>query len=100
MDIRSPQDPTVGDKAMILLPKIRNNTQREVVRENWFYLEVNHVMERATNFIIWNIRGGNNENFRLNFRELLNLHNPYLITLLETRMKNHLPLLSDFGFSQ
>lgn len=57
-------------------------------------------MNSATKFIIWNIRGRNKDDFRRNFRELMDLHRPYVVTLFETRMQNHVSLLNEFGFSE
>lgn len=51
------------------------------------------------NIIIWNIRGGNNEDFRRNFRELMMQHIPCVVTHLETRMQSHVSLLNEFEFS-
>lgn len=68
------------------------------VRENGDLNNPNVNMNRATTFIIWNIRGENNDEFRLNFRDMVNTHRPSMVTLLETKMDNHLPLLNPFGF--
>lgn len=43
-------------------------------------------------------RGANNSNFKGNFRELLNTHNPCMVAFLETRMTSHLALQDEFGF--
>ncbi|XP_019265675.1 PREDICTED: cell wall protein RBR3-like [Nicotiana attenuata] len=57
-------------------------------------------MNHPTNIIIWNIRGGNNDNFRRNFREMLDTHCHCMVALLETRLVNHENWLDEFGFSQ
>nr|XP_033512504.1 uncharacterized protein LOC117277192 [Nicotiana tomentosiformis] len=103
MDIRPPQDPTVGNRAMILVPSIRrSHVFLEGMRENGDpeNMNLNLTMNHPTNFSIWNIRGGNNDDFRRNFREMVDTHRPYMVTLLETRMVNHAQMLSDFGFSE
>lgn len=56
-------------------------------------------MNRVHSFIIWNIRGGNNDEFKHHFRDLINTHNPYTVSLLETRMSNHIRIRDDFQFS-
>ncbi|XP_047271347.1 uncharacterized protein LOC124900093 [Capsicum annuum] len=55
-------------------------------------------MNQATCFIVWNTRGVNNDNFKMNFRDLINSHNPCFVALLETKRSNHLGLMYDFGF--
>lgn len=45
-------------------------------------------------------KGGNNDNFRRNFREMLDTHRPCMVALLETRLVNHENWLDDFGFSE
>lgn len=57
-------------------------------------------MNRATSIIFRNVRGANNDDFRRNFRELIDTHRPCMITLLETRMTAHAKLLNDFNFSE
>ncbi|XP_075088128.1 uncharacterized protein LOC142170188 [Nicotiana tabacum] len=57
-------------------------------------------MPHPVNFIIWNIRGGNNDAFRVNFREMIDTHKPSVVTLVETRMEIHVSLLNDFPFTQ
>lgn len=55
-------------------------------------------MNQATCFIVWNTRGVNNENFRRNFRDLLNSYNPCFPALLETKLSDHLGLMYEFDF--
>ncbi|XP_033515561.1 uncharacterized protein [Nicotiana tomentosiformis] len=100
MDIRPPQDPTVGSHAMILVPSLRRNPILHARMENGSTNNHAPMMYRPTNIIIWNIRGGNNDNFRVNFREMIDTHKPCMVTLLETRMENHISLLSDSPFSE
>ncbi|XP_070005256.1 uncharacterized protein [Nicotiana sylvestris] len=102
MDIKPPQDPTVGNKAMILVPALRRNPILGAVRENGEpqNQKLNVSMNRPTNIIIWNIRGGNNENFRRIFREMVDAHRPCMLALLETIMGSHVELLNDFGFME
>jgi len=102
MDIRAPQDPTVGNRAMIVVPSLRRNPVLGEVREkgNLANQNINISMNRPTNIIIWNIRGGNNDNFRRNFRKMVDTHRPCVVALLETRMGNHLELLDDYNFTE
>lgn len=58
------------------------------------------MMNQATNFIIWNVRGANNDNFIRNFRELMGIHKLCLVTLLETKMESHTSILEDFDFTE
>ncbi|KAM3301462.1 hypothetical protein P3S67_015964 [Capsicum chacoense] len=55
-------------------------------------------MNQATCFIVLNTRGVDNDNFNMNFRDLINSHNPCFVALLETKLSNHLGLMYDFGF--
>lgn len=100
MDIRPLQYPTVGSHAVILFPSLRRNPS---FLTNKMENETTHnqpeMMYRPTNFIIWNIKGGNNEAFRRNFRDMINTHKPCMVTLSETRMENHISILNDFAFS-
>nr|XP_016505521.1 PREDICTED: uncharacterized protein LOC107823400 [Nicotiana tabacum] len=58
------------------------------------------MMNQPNNFIIWNVRGANNDNFRSNFRELMDTHRPCLVALLETKMASHTPIPEDFNFTE
>lgn len=58
-----------------------------------------HFMNHARTIIIWIIRGGNNDDYKRNFRDLINSHHPCMVTLLETRMSSHGCLMNEFGFS-
>lgn len=57
------------------------------------------LMNRLPNFIIWNIRGRNNDEFKRHFRDLKNTHSLSLVALIETRMTNHISLRDEFNFS-
>lgn len=59
----------------------------------------NFPMNQANTFIIWNIRGGNNDDFRRNFHDMITTHHPCMVTLLETRMTSHGRRMHDIGFS-
>lgn len=103
MDIRLPQDLIVGNKAMILVSLVRRNPVfLGGIRENGepTNSNINISMNCLTKFIIWNIRRGNNDNFRRNFREVIDTHRPCMVTLLETRMGNHTDMLNEFGFTE
>lgn len=56
-------------------------------------------MNRSTSFVVWNIRGANNDAFKKNFRELVNIHRPCMVAFLETRMENHKGLRDEFHFN-
>lgn len=55
-------------------------------------------MMNPTSIIVWNIREGHNAYFKRNFKELLRTHNPCMVTLLKTKMTNHLGVKEEFGF--
>ncbi|KAM3245952.1 hypothetical protein P3L10_007719 [Capsicum annuum] len=55
-------------------------------------------MNQATCFIVWRTRGVNNDNFKMNFRDFINSHNPCFVALLQTKLSNHLGLMYDFDF--
>lgn len=55
-------------------------------------------MDQDTSFIIWNIRGVNNANFRSNFHEIIHDHNPCLMALIKTKISNHMPFKDEFVF--
>lgn len=99
MNVRPPQDPTVGKQAIILVPS-RRRSHNSVERESTVIQPQSPLMNRATTIIFWNIRGANNDDFRRNFRDLIDTHKPCLVALLETRMHVHAPLLHEFNFSE
>lgn len=55
---------------------------------------------QVTCFVVWNIREVSNDNFRRNFKLLINTHNPCLVALLETKVTDHLGLVHEFGFDE
>ncbi|XP_070038612.1 uncharacterized protein [Nicotiana tomentosiformis] len=100
MDLRPPRNPIVGSHAMILVPCRRTNpnfTMEEKMTSNH---QESLRMNRATNIIFWNVCGANNDDFRRNFRKIIDTHKPCLIALLETRMGFYATLLNDFNFTE
>lgn len=99
-DIRPPRDPTVGSLVVILVPCSTTNPNSTLEA----MITSNHQdpirMNKATSIIFWNVRGANNDEFRRNFRELIDTHKPCLIVLLETRMTSYVTLLNDFNFTE
>ncbi|WMV40877.1 hypothetical protein MTR67_034262, partial [Solanum verrucosum] len=55
-------------------------------------------MNQPTSIIVWNTRGVNNDNFKRNFKDLIQINNPCMVALLETKMENHQGMLNEFGF--
>ncbi|KAH0725209.1 hypothetical protein KY284_001074 [Solanum tuberosum] len=49
---------------------------------------------------IKNCRGGNEPEFRRNFRSLMDWNKPPRISLIETKMENHQELVDDFPFNR
>ncbi|KAM3266562.1 hypothetical protein P3L10_003556 [Capsicum annuum] len=54
----------------------------------------------SINIILWNCRGGNNPEFKRNFRSLVDWHKPPLVALLETKMQDYQALLDEFPFTR
>lgn len=57
-------------------------------------------MNQPINFIIWNVRGANNANFRRNFKEIMDTNRPSMVALLKIRMANHILILEEFNFTE
>ncbi|KAH0681790.1 hypothetical protein KY289_019542 [Solanum tuberosum] len=51
------------------------------------------------NIIVCNCRGCNVDEFRRNFRDLVDWHKPPLVTLVETKMQDHQAFLNNFPFN-
>lgn len=50
------------------------------------------------NYIIWNVRWANNLEFRRHFKSIVNIHQPFILVFLETRMTDHKKLADELGF--
>lgn len=57
-------------------------------------------MSQDTCFVVWNTHRFDNDNFRRNFRELINTYNPCIVALLETKLTDHLGIVHEFGFDE
>ncbi|XP_019223733.1 PREDICTED: uncharacterized protein LOC109205474 isoform X1 [Nicotiana attenuata] len=89
----------VGKYAMLLLPTFlfragQSSSQRNPRSSQRFEPILNHM-----NFIIWNCRGAQSDDFRRNFRSLLDYNRPSLVVLLETHCQNHQTVKEDFNFT-
>ncbi|XP_070010645.1 uncharacterized protein [Nicotiana sylvestris] len=83
------------------MKKNKENTTRSGINDNPVTpANPSFLMNRATSFVIWNVRGANNANFCRNFREIIETHKPCMVTLLETRMHDHAPLQHEFHLSK
>ncbi|XP_075108967.1 uncharacterized protein LOC142180792 [Nicotiana tabacum] len=51
------------------------------------------------NFIIWNCGGAQSDDFRRNFRSLLDYNRPSLVVLLETHCQSYQTVKEDFNFN-
>lgn len=100
MDIRPLQDSTTVKHAVTLVLPIRESMSSPLVGENNNNQLHLVMMNRQSNFVIWNVRGSNNESFRRSFRELVGTHKPCLVALLETKMETHASLINDFYFAK
>ncbi|KAH0641623.1 hypothetical protein KY289_032597 [Solanum tuberosum] len=56
-------------------------------------------LNKSMNIIVWNCRGCNGDDFRRNFRDLVDWHKPSLVALVETKMQDHQALLDNFPFN-
>lgn len=45
-----------------------------------------HLVMECFNILIWNCRGAGNDNFKRNFRDIINQHKPEMVALLETKV--------------
>lgn len=45
-----------------------------------------HLFMECFNILIWNCRGAGNDNFKRNFRDIINQHKPEVVALLETKI--------------
>ncbi|KAK6796875.1 hypothetical protein RDI58_004576 [Solanum bulbocastanum] len=54
---------------------------------------------RSMDIIIWNCGGSNENDFRRNFRSLIDWHKPPLVALVETKMQDDQPLLDNFPYT-
>lgn len=84
---------------VVLVPSHKRNIAM-AMRDNSHNILTHPLMNQPINFIIWNVRGANNPNFRRNLRELMDTHKPSLIALLETRMATHISILEEFNFTE
>ncbi|XP_019255050.1 PREDICTED: uncharacterized protein LOC109233625 [Nicotiana attenuata] len=50
------------------------------------------------NFIIWNVRGANSAEFKRHCSEMVKLHKPMMLVLLETKMADHKKLTEELQF--
>lgn len=100
LGIHPPQDPTVGKHAMIPVPSLRrNHVFPQGSLENDHHQVPTLTMNRANFFIIWNIQGGNNDDFIRKFRYMFATHHQCMVTLLKNRMTNHVTLMNEFDFT-
>lgn len=97
IDFLSPINSRVAKLAAILTPTMK--TEINVDREQDTLNMHPFIMNRNPFLIIWNVHGANNMAFRRNMRDLLNMHTPCMLALLEIKMKNHESLKNDYNFT-
>ncbi|KAH0765497.1 hypothetical protein KY285_001368 [Solanum tuberosum] len=97
IDIRAPRNPGVGNFVVILNPYLATLNPLRMERE--MTENGTNQTNRAINIIIWNCRGCNGDDFRRNFRSLIDWHKPPLVALVETKMQDHQPLLDNFPYT-
>lgn len=101
IDIRPPILEVTGNFAVVLNPSLRKFPPFSQAGIQITPPNNNHLpMNRPINLVVWNIHGANNEEFKRNFRDLINTHNPCMVALLETKMADHTSLYDEFHFSE
>ncbi|XP_070018047.1 uncharacterized protein [Nicotiana sylvestris] len=50
------------------------------------------------NFIIWNVRGANSAEFKRHYSDMVKMHKPVMLVLLETKMADHKKLTEELQF--
>ncbi|KAH0705648.1 hypothetical protein KY289_010724 [Solanum tuberosum] len=88
---------TLAKYAVVLTPTMNSNLTPSTGSSeipSLFYSS----MYQPTSIIMWNTRGVNNDNFKRNFKNLIQNYNPCMVALLETKMVNHQGMLNEFGF--
>lgn len=100
LDIRPPLNEVVWNFAVVLSPSLKGNNQPFLPSQLTIHPSTNPLqINRATCFVIWNIRGANHDEFKWSFRDIINTHNPCMVALLETRMTIYSPLKDSFNFT-
>ncbi|KAM3252812.1 putative protein isoform X1 [Capsicum annuum] len=97
-DLRLAINSVLAKYAVVMTPTLRCTQFSSSGDSSQSSLNYFSPMNQATCFIVWNTRGVNNKNFRRNFCDLLNSHNPCFVSLLETKLSDHLGLMHEFGF--
>ncbi|KAH0651476.1 hypothetical protein KY285_032168 [Solanum tuberosum] len=92
IDIRVPTNPDIRNFVVIMNPSLRMEREEDLA-------ENTTTLNRSINIIVWNCRGCNGEDFRRNFRALIDWHKPPLVALVETKMQDHQALLDNFPFN-
>ncbi|KAM3238895.1 hypothetical protein P3L10_013928 [Capsicum annuum] len=103
IDIRRPFNTQIGNYVLILNPTMSapdSDPELTIAPPVDRPLINPPRLNRSMNIIIWNCRGGNNPEFKRNFRSLVNWHKPPLVALLETKKQNHQALLDKFPFTR
>ncbi|KAH0652418.1 hypothetical protein KY290_030851 [Solanum tuberosum] len=97
IDIRAPRNPGVGNFVVILNPYLATLNPLRMERD--MTENGTNQTNRTMNIIIWNCKGCNGDDFRRNFRSLIDWHKPPLVALVETKMQDHQPLLDNFPYT-
>ncbi|XP_016566719.2 uncharacterized protein LOC107864811 [Capsicum annuum] len=50
------------------------------------------------NCIVWNARGAKSAEFKKHYKDMVNIHQPCILSLLETKMSDHQDLCEEIGF--
>ncbi|KAH0781753.1 hypothetical protein KY290_001351 [Solanum tuberosum] len=56
------------------------------------------IQESQMNYIIWNVKGVNNNSFRRKCQDLVHMHKTSMIVLLETKVTGHAKIIEELVF--
>lgn len=87
-------DPSAGHKKLREKEIYDTSSRDKEGTENGIPNQTHSLM----NYIIWNVRGGNNTKFKRHFSTMVQLHKSAMLVLLETRMANHKKLTEELYF--
>ncbi|MCD9639293.1 hypothetical protein HAX54_023720 [Datura stramonium] len=94
-----PPPPTPPQEQDHVVSDLPNSTELAAILQNHRETSTEIYVLRELCALIFQERGGNSAEFRHNFRALIDWHRPSIITLLETKMEEHQPILNDFPFT-
>ncbi|XP_015060445.1 uncharacterized protein LOC107006395 [Solanum pennellii] len=98
-DLRPALNKDLAKHVVIMAPTMRTSQIPSEEDGEILNPQITHnPMTQQTSFMVWNTMGVNNDNFKINFKELIRNHNPCFVALLETKMDDHFNLKHEFNF--